>query len=253
MFLIAIHQKNHSTTKNGLAPPFSMDWNKSHQCVHSFHTGALTHFLRYIQHTISSVLTWVGSGSFARLLPLWMWQPVYQSPLIMAKSHGCKFFKCTRWTHCLGPSQGLGKCRLSYPPFLPTQLDPEEVIKNKLYLLPGEELVSKGEALGVSIYPEYMLEWWLICRTPAWVKILNTIWLVCSGGGLVAQSCLTLIPLTIVHQAPLSLRFPRQEYWSVLLFPSPGDLPDTGIEPLSPSLQVDSLSSSKPPGKPSLG
>ena len=49
------------------------------------------------------------------------------------------------------------------------------------------------------------------------------------------------IPLTIVHQAPLSVGFPRQEYWSGFPFPSPGDLPDPGIEPTSPSWQVDPL------------
>ena len=38
---------------------------------------------------------------------------------------------------------------------------------------------------------------------------------------------------TVAHQAPLSMRFPRQEYWSGLLFPSPGVLPDPGTEPLS--------------------
>ena len=43
--------------------------------------------------------------------------------------------------------------------------------------------------------------------------------------------------------------FPRQEYWSGLPFPSPGDLPDPGIEPMSPALQADSLPS-EPPGKP---
>ena len=48
-------------------------------------------------------------------------------------------------------------------------------------------------------------------------------------------------PWTIVHQAPLSMRFPRQEHWSGLPFPSPGDLPDAGIEPVSPALQADSL------------
>ena len=46
---------------------------------------------------------------------------------------------------------------------------------------------------------------------------------------------------TVAHQAPLSLGFPRQEYWSRLPFPSPGDLPDQGIEPTSPALQADSL------------
>ena len=43
------------------------------------------------------------------------------------------------------------------------------------------------------------------------------------------------------HQAPLSMGFPRQEFWSEFLFPPQGDLPDPGIEPASPTLQVDSL------------
>ena len=60
------------------------------------------------------------------------------------------------------------------------------------------------------------------------------------GGDLVAQSCLTLVtPWTVACQAPLSMRFSRQEYWSVLPFPSPGDLPDPGIEPGSPVFQVE--------------
>ena len=50
-------------------------------------------------------------------------------------------------------------------------------------------------------------------------------------------------------QAPLSMEFPRQEYWSGLPFPTPGDLPNPGTEPGSPALQVDSLLS-EPPGKP---
>ena len=58
-------------------------------------------------------------------------------------------------------------------------------------------------------------------------------------------------PLTIAHQAPLSMRFSRQEYWSGLPFPSPGDLPNPGIKPRSPALQADSLPS-EPPGKPTL-
>ena len=53
----------------------------------------------------------------------------------------------------------------------------------------------------------------------------------------------------IAHQAPLSLGFSRQEYWSGLPFPSPGDLPDPGIEPRSPTLQADALTS-EPLGKP---
>ena len=52
----------------------------------------------------------------------------------------------------------------------------------------------------------------------------------------VAKSCLTLVtPWTVARQAPLSMEFSRQEYWSGLPFPSPGDFPDPGIEPGSPA------------------
>ena len=59
---------------------------------------------------------------------------------------------------------------------------------------------------------------------------------------LVTQLRLTFCDLrTVAHQAPLSMGFSRQEYWSGQPFPSPGDLPDSGIEPESPAMQVDSL------------
>ena len=62
----------------------------------------------------------------------------------------------------------------------------------------------------------------------------------------VAQSCLILVtPWTAACQTLLSMGFPRQEYWSGLPFPSPGDLPDPGIEPtfpMSSALQADPLS-----------
>ena len=51
---------------------------------------------------------------------------------------------------------------------------------------------------------------------------------------------------TVAHQAPLSMRFPRQEYWSGLLFPSPGDLPNPGIKPTSLALQASFLLSESP-------
>ena len=60
---------------------------------------------------------------------------------------------------------------------------------------------------------------------------------------------LFVILWTVGHQAPPSMGFPRQEYWSGLPFSSPGDLPDPGIKPGSPSLQVDALTS-EPPGVP---
>jgi len=66
----------------------------------------------------------------------------------------------------------------------------------------------------------------------------------------VAQSCPTLFdPWTVAHKAPSSMGFSRQEYRSGLPFPSPEDLPDPGIEPRSPTLQADTLTSA-PPGKP---
>ena len=53
-------------------------------------------------------------------------------------------------------------------------------------------------------------------------------------------------PWTVAHQAPPSMGFSRQEYWSGLPFPSPGDLPNAGIKPRSPALQADALSSELP-------
>ena len=62
------------------------------------------------------------------------------------------------------------------------------------------------------------------------------------GGGLFTKSCPAPATLwSVVSQAPLSMGFSRQESWSGLPFPSPGDLPDPGIEPRSPALQADSL------------
>ena len=62
-------------------------------------------------------------------------------------------------------------------------------------------------------------------------------------------SCVQLFatPRTVAYQAPLSMGFSKQECWSGLPFPSPGDLPDPGIEPRSPALQADTLPS-EPPG-----
>ena len=65
------------------------------------------------------------------------------------------------------------------------------------------------------------------------------------GGGLVAKLCLTLTtPWTVVYQAPLSMGFSRQQYWSALPCAPPGDLPNPGtkaMSPESPALQMNSL------------
>ena len=65
------------------------------------------------------------------------------------------------------------------------------------------------------------------------VKLLSHVWLFAS-------------PWTVAYQASLSMGFSRQEYWSGLPFPSPGDLPDTGIEPGSPALEAGALTSESP-------
>ena len=67
------------------------------------------------------------------------------------------------------------------------------------------------------------------------VKSLSPVWLFTT-------------PWTVAYQVPPSMGFSRQEYWSGLPLPSPGDLPNPGIEPGSPALQTDALQS-KPPGK----
>ena len=75
----------------------------------------------------------------------------------------------------------------------------------------------------------------LYLETWSEVKSLSRVWLFST-------------PWTVAYQAP-SMGFSRQEYWSGLPFPSPGDLPNPGIEPGSPALQADALLS-EPPGKP---
>ena len=57
---------------------------------------------------------------------------------------------------------------------------------------------------------------------------------------------LVVTPWTVAYQASLSMGFSRQEHWSGLPFPSPGDLPDLGIEPRSPALQADAFPSEPP-------
>ena len=93
------------------------------------------------------------------------------------------------------------------------------------------------------------VEEWLVVGTRSTFMLQNHIsnrfLLNCCGGGgvLFAKSCPTLAtPWTVAHQAPLSMGFSRQEYWSGLPFPSPGDLPHPGIKRRSPALQADSLS-----------
>ena len=81
------------------------------------------------------------------------------------------------------------------------------------------------------------------------VHLLSSVVCMC----LVAHVQVFATPWTIALQAPLSMGFPRQEYWNGLPFPPPGDLPDSGIEPTSPAFPelVGGFFSTAPPGKPS--
>ena len=87
--------------------------------------------------------------------------------------------------------------------------------------------ISSPGCPSVSFIIFFVINWWKVKES------LSRVWLFAT-------------PWTLVHQAPLSMRFPRQEYWNGLPFSSPGDLPDPGMEPGSPSLQADSLPSETP-------
>ena len=67
------------------------------------------------------------------------------------------------------------------------------------------------------------------------MELLTLVFLVCACVSHVCAQVASnsVTPWTVAHQAPLSMEFPRQEYWSGLPFPSPGDLPDPGMEPAS--------------------
>ena len=104
--------------------------------------------------------------------------------------------------------------------------------------------------------------WWGVKVPHYYFVTVNLLWfgcyhlpyvLRCSYVGYIVKSlsCVRLFETlwTVAHQAPPSIGFSRQEYWSGLPFPSPGDLPNPGIEPRSPAWQADALTS-EPPGKP---
>ena len=72
---------------------------------------------------------------------------------------------------------------------------------------------------------------------------------------LLSRVQLSATPWTIAHQAPLSMEFSRQEYWSGLPFPTPGDLSNPGIKPEDPVAPAEAggFFTTEPPGKPMLG
>ena len=96
-----------------------------------------------------------------------------------------------------------------------------------------------------------MKQWYLIVVV---VELISRVWLFRKKEKKVKSLShvrFFAVPRTVTYQAPPSMEFSRQEYWNGLPFPSPGDLPNPGIEPGSPTLQADILPS-EPPGKPYL-
>ena len=112
---------------------------------------------------------------------------------------------------------------------------------------PVNKMVTKHKAPSIKCL-SYMFSSTHLCVHLFYVLCIK---LILTVTVLVTQSCPALCNSMnyIPCQTPLSMEFSRQEYWSGLPFPSPGDLPDPGIKPRSPALQTDSLPS-KPPRKP---
>ena len=95
-----------------------------------------------------------------------------------------------------------------------------------IFVLPGPMCISHMDHS--SLQPRICICWW--CSSCSVVSDSASLW-------------------TVAHQAPLSMQFPRQEYWSVLPFYSPGDLPDPGMELTSPAWAGGFLTA-EPPAKP---
>ena len=95
---------------------------------------------------------------------------------------------------------------------------------------------SRKEGYFVFLLFPYLTFKPFISKSSKWVKLLNRVRLFST-------------PWTVAHQAPPSMKCSRQEFWSGLPLPSPGDLPDPGIKPGSPTSQADTLLS-EPPGNP---
>ena len=100
---------------------------------------------------------------------------------------------------------------------------------------------------GLLLYSYVKVDVWL--RVDAQIILMNK--LIVKYSIVKSLSCVRLFVTlwAVAYLASLSMGFSRQEYWSRLPFPSPGELPDPGIEPGSPALEADALTS-EPPGKP---
>ena len=96
------------------------------------------------------------------------------------------------------------------------------------------------------IFQARVLEWGAIAFSIQGLRYLSVY---CCFSCSLSHVWLFANPWIVAHQAPLSMGFLRQEHWSELPLPSPGDLPDQGIEPMSPALAGEFFTT-EPPGKP---
>ena len=118
-------------------------------------------------------------------------------------------------------------------PSPPPRAFPKPMIEPKSPTLQAESLPSEPPGKSLNTFNLYLIyfPYHLLHRG-------ERVMLLLFSHSVLSHSC---DPMDYSPQAPLSMGFPRQEYWSGLPFPSSGDIPDPGIKPASPSLQADSL------------
>ena len=162
-----------------------------------------------------------GFDSWVGKIP---WRRKWQHPSILAWK--------TPWREEPGRLQSIGLQRVGHH-WIHLALDKRKDINFELNCLESNAYFVLVRAPGGSRTPF----WWFNCERKK-VKVKSF-----------THVLLFVTLWTVAHQAPPSMGFSKQEYWSGLPFPSPGDLPDPGIEPGSPALQADALPS-EPPGKP---
>ena len=142
-------------------------------------------------------------------------------------------------------------CSFTYTAGNPVSAQPKEWCSPKVYMSCLHHLTEESveSQASITLSPS-------VCTDPAYsfsfvfpsTVMLTTAWfLVLFNYYVMSNSFVS--PWTVAHQAPLSMGIPRQEYWSGLPFPSPRDLPDPGIEPMSPAL-AGKYFIPEPPGKP---
>ena len=119
-------------------------------------------------------------------------------------------------------------------------------MQTKLTRLINHQIKHSNLMLVVSEYSKILscclitIRYYFLVSYSIWGKVWG-------GGGVLSRVQLFATPWTVALQAPLSMEFSRQKYWSGLPFPSPENLPDPGIEPTSPAL-TDGFFTTEPPG-----